>query len=159
LLVTAVRLGNPAESSECDDEPILATACAVQAKLNDITDEIIGAAVRVHRVLGPGLLESSYEACTTFELLDRGLSVERQKALPLVYRGRRLDCGYRIDLLVEGLVVVEIKAIERLDRVHRAQVLSYLRLSGCKVGLLINFNVKLIVKEGLARIVNGFPED
>ena len=131
----------------------------MQSKLNDITDEIIGAAVQVHRVLGPGLLESAYEACATFELVDRGLSVERQKALPLVYRGRRLDCGYRIDLLVEGLVVVEIKAVERLERVHRAQVLSYLRLSGCKVGLLINFNVKLIAKEGLARIVNGFPED
>jgi GxxExxY protein len=86
-------------------------------------------------------------------------SVERRKAFPLVYRGRTLDCGYRVDLLVEGLVVVEIKAIERLDRVHRAQVLSYLRLSGCKVGLLINFNVKLIVKEGLARIVNGFTEE
>ena len=127
--------------------------------LNDITDQIIGAALQVHRALGPGLLESAYEACTTFELSDRGLSVERQKAFPLVYRDRKLDCGYRVDLLVEGLVVVEIKAIERLERVHRAQVLSCLRLSGCKVGLLINFNVKLIVKEGLARIVNGFPEE
>jgi GxxExxY protein len=87
------------------------------------------------------------------------LSVERQKGLPLVYRGRRLDCGYRVDLLVEGLVVVEIKAIERLERVHRARVLSCLRLSGCKVGLLINFNVKLIVKEGLVRTVNGFTEE
>ena len=84
--------------------------------------------------------------------------LERQKALPLVYRGRTLDCGYRIDLLVEGLVVVEIKAVERVDRVHRAQVLSYLRLSGCKVGLLIHFNVKLVVKEGLPRIVNGCPD-
>jgi GxxExxY protein len=130
----------------------------MQARLNDLTDEIIGAAVRVHREVGPGLLESAYEACVTFELTDRGLSLERQKALPLVYRGRTLDCGYRIDLLVEGLVVVEIKAVERVDRVHRAQVLSYLRLSGCKVGLLINFNVKLVVKEGLSRIVNGFPD-
>jgi GxxExxY protein len=127
--------------------------------LNDITDQIIGAALQVHRALGPGLLEAAYEACTTFELSDRGLSVERQKVFPLVYRDRKLDCGYRVDLLVEGLVVVEIKAIERLERVHRAQVLSYLRLSGCKVGLLINFNVTLIVKEGLARIVNGFPEE
>lgn len=131
----------------------------MQSRLNGLTDEIIGAAVRVHRELGPGLLESAYEACATFELADRGLSVERQKAFPLIYRGRRLDCGYRVDLLVEGLVVVEIKAIERVERVHRAQVLSYLRLSGCRVGLLINFNVKLIVKEGLARIVNGFPEE
>jgi GxxExxY protein len=131
----------------------------MQARLNDLTDEIIGAAVRVHRELGPGLLESAYEAGATFELVDRGLSVERQKAFPLIYRGRQLDCGYRVDLLVEGLVVVEIKAIERLERVHRAQVLSYLRLSGCRVGLLINFNVKLIVKEGLARIINGFPDE
>jgi GxxExxY protein len=131
----------------------------MQSKLNDITERIIGAAVEVHRALGPGLLESAYEACTTFELADRGLSVERQKAFPLIYRGRTLDCGYRVDLLVEGLVVVEIKAIERLERVHRAQVLSYLRLSGCTVGLLINFNVKLIVKDGLARIVNRFPEE
>jgi GxxExxY protein len=126
--------------------------------LNDLTDRIIGAAVRVHRELGPGLLESAYEACITFELADQGLSLERQKGLPLIYRGRTLDCGYRVDLLVEGAVVVEVKAVERVERVHRAQVLSYLRLSGCKVGLLINFNVKLVVKDGLERIVNGFPE-
>jgi GxxExxY protein len=127
-------------------------------KLNDLTDRIIGAAVRVHRELGPGLLESAYEACITFELVDQGLSLERQKGLPLVYRGRTLDCGYRVDLLVEGSVVVEVKAVERVERVHRAQVLSYLKLSGCKVGLLINFNVKLVVKDGLESIVNGFPE-
>ena len=130
----------------------------MDAKLNELTDQIIGAAVRVHRELGPGLLESAYEACVSFELVEQGLSFERQKGLPIVYRGRKLDCGYRIDLLVEGLVVVEIKAVERVERVHRAQVLSYLRLTGCKVGLLINFNVKLVAKEGLARIVNGFPE-
>jgi GxxExxY protein len=127
-------------------------------KLNDLTDRIIGAAVRVHRELEPGLLESAYEACITFELVDQGLSLERQKGLPLVYRGRTLDCGYRVDLLVEGSVVVEVKAVERVERVHRAQVLSYLKLSGCKVGLLINFNVKLVVKDGLESIVNGFPE-
>jgi GxxExxY protein len=130
----------------------------VRSRLNELTDQIIGAALRVHRELGPGLLESAYESCVTFELADQRLAVERQKALPVVYRGRTLDCGYRIDLLVERLVIVEIKAVERLERVHRAQVLSYLRLSGCKVGLLINFNVKLVVKEGLTRIVNGFPE-
>ena len=129
----------------------------MQSKLNGLTDQIIGAALRVHRELGPGLLESAYEACVSFELADQGLSFERQKGLPIVYRGRKLDCGYRIDLLVEGLVVVEIKAVERVERVHRAQVLSYLRLTGCKVGLLINLNVKLVVKEGLARIVNGVP--
>jgi GxxExxY protein len=84
--------------------------------------------------------------------------VERQKQLPLIYRGHMLDCGYRIDLVVEGSVVVEVKSIERFERVHAAQVLSYLRLSGCKVGLLINFNVKWLVEDGLKRIVNGFPE-
>ena len=89
---------------------------------------------RVHHELGPGMLESAYEACLAFELLDRGLAFERQKPLPLIYRGRRLDCGYRIDLLVEDVVVVEVKSIERFDRVHGAQLLSYLRLSRCKVG-------------------------
>jgi GxxExxY protein len=130
----------------------------MKEQLNTLTEAIIGAAIRVHEEIGPGMLESSYDACLTFELLDRGLSVERQKLLPLVYRGRAMDCSYRLDLLVERLVVVEIKAIERLERVHSAQVLSYLRLTGCKVGLLINFNVKWLVKEGVRRIVNGFPE-
>jgi GxxExxY protein len=104
------------------------------------------------------MLESAYEACLVFELMDRGLSVERQKALPLFYRGQFLDCGYRIDLLVEGTVVVEVKSIERFERVHAAQLLSYLRFSGCKVGLLINFNVKWLVDNGIKRVVNGFPE-
>ena len=93
-----------------------------------------------------------------FELLQCGLKVERQVPLPLVYQGHLLECGYRIDLLVESAVIVEVKAIERFERVHPAQVLSYLRLSGCKVGLLINFNVKHLVGDGLKRIVNDFPE-
>jgi GxxExxY protein len=93
-----------------------------------------------------------------YELLDRGIHVERQKPLPVVYRGRTLDCGYRIDLLVEGRVVVEVKAVERLERVHGAQLLSYLRFSRCKVGLLINFNVKWLVEDGIQRKVNGFPD-
>jgi GxxExxY protein len=126
--------------------------------LNDLTREIIGAAISVHRELGPGMLESAYEACLAFELIDRGMFVERQKPLPLVYRGQTLDCGYRVDLLVDGLVVVEVKSIERFERVHAAQLLSYLRLSGSKVGLLINFNVKWIVRDGLKRVVNGFPQ-
>ena len=104
------------------------------------------------------MLESAYEACLVSELLDRELVVERQKALPLVYRGRVLECGYRVDLLVEGAVIVEVKSIERFERVHSAQLLSYLRLSGCKVGLLINFNVKWLVQDGVKRVVNGFPE-
>ena len=130
----------------------------MKERLNALTEAIIGAAIEVHEALGPGMLESSYEACLAFELLDRGLSIERQKPMPLMYKGHRLDIGYRLDLLVSSLVVVEIKAIEHIDRVHSAQVLSYLRLSGCKVGLLINFNVKCLIKDGLKRIVNDFPD-
>jgi GxxExxY protein len=126
--------------------------------LNALTEKIISAAIAVHQALGPGMLESSYEACLTYEVLDRGLSVERQKPLPIVYRGQTLDCGYRLDLLVEGQVVVEIKSIERFERVHAAQLLSHLRFSKCKVGLLINFNVKWLTREGIKRVVNGFPE-
>ncbi len=103
------------------------------------------------------MLESACEACLFFELTDRGLRVERQKALPLVYRGHTLDCGYRVDLLVENAIVVEVKSIERLERVHSAQVLSYLRQLKLTLGLLINFNVKWL-RDGVKRIVNGFPE-
>jgi GxxExxY protein len=126
--------------------------------LNALTDKIIGAAITVHKELGPGILETAYEACLMYELLDRGMHVERQKLLPLVYRGRTLDCGYRLDLLVEERVVVEVKSVERFERVHGAQLLSYLRLSRCKVGLLINFNVKWLIEDGIQRKVNGFPE-
>ena len=126
-------------------------------RINEITENVIAAAIDVHRELGPGLLESTYEACLVFELAERGLRVERQKALPVAYKGVRVDCGYRIDLLVEGQVIVELKAVAALDPIHEAQVLSYLKLSGCHVGLLINFNVKLL-KEGLRRLVNGLPE-
>jgi GxxExxY protein len=127
-------------------------------ELNALTEAIIAAAIAVHRELGPGMLESAYEACLMYELLDRGIHVERQKPLPVVYRGRTLDCGYRIDLLVQSRVVVEVKAVERLERVHGAQVVSYLRFSRCKVGLLINFNVKWLVEDGIQRKVNGFPD-
>jgi GxxExxY protein len=130
----------------------------LKERLNRLTEQIIGAALGVHRELGPGMLESAYEACLVFELFQRGLQVERQKPLPLVYRGRTLDCGYRIDLLVENEVIVEVKAVERLEAVHGAQVLSYLRLSRCKVGLVINFNVKWLISQGVKRVVNGFPE-
>lgn len=126
-------------------------------RLDAFTEQIIGAAIAVHRELGPGLLESIYEACLTFELVERGLRFERQKALPLVYRGRTLDCGYRIDLLVEDEIVVEVKSVGRLEPVHTTQILSYLRLSCCKVGLLINFNVKWLADHGIKRVVNGFP--
>ena len=126
--------------------------------LNKLTELIIGAALDVHRELGPGLLEQSYEACLTFELLNRGLSIERQKPLPLIYKNQRLDCGFRIDLLVEEAVVVEIKAIERFERVHVAQPMSYLKFADCRVGLLVNFNVALLARDGLKRVVNAFPE-
>ena len=126
-------------------------------KLDNITDSIIGGAIEVHRALGPGLLESAYEACLAFELVGHGLKVERQKPLPVVYRDVKLDCGYRLDLLVEEAVIVEIKAVDRLLPVHQAQLLSYLRLSGTRVGLLINFNVK-VLKDGIRRMVNGFPQ-
>ena len=125
--------------------------------LNKITEAIIGAAIAVHKELGPGLLESAYEACLAYELSERKLKVERQKGLPVSYHGVQLDCGYRIDLLVEELVVVELKAVERLEPIHQAQMLSYLRLSGCKVGLLINFNVK-VLKNGIRRFVHEFQE-
>ncbi|MBM3996427.1 MAG: GxxExxY protein [Planctomycetes bacterium] len=129
----------------------------MKEKLNRITELIIGAAIEVHKELGPGLLESAYEACLMFELANRGLKAEKQKELPVVYRGVRIDCGYRLDLLVEDLVIVELKAVERLERIHEAQVISYLKLSGKHVGLLINFNVLQLVK-GLKRIVRDFPE-
>ena len=126
-------------------------------RLNRITEGIIGAAIEVHRDLGPGLLESAYETCLAFELVERGLKVEQQKPLPVVYREVKLDCGYRLDLLVEEAVIVEVKAVDRLAPIHKAQLLSYLRLSGCKVGLLVNFNVK-VLKDGIRRVVNDFPD-
>jgi GxxExxY protein len=124
---------------------------------NRITDAIIGAAIEVHRQLGPGLLESAYEACLAYELIQRGLKIERQKELPLKYKEVSLDCGYRMDLLVADGVVVEIKATEQTSPLHEAQVISYLKLSGCKVGLLINFNSTTLIG-GVRRLVNGFPE-
>ena len=126
-------------------------------EMNRITETVIQAAMEVHRALGPGLLESAYEACLAFELAQRGLKVEQQKPLPVVYKEVRLDCGYRLDLLVEEKVIVEIKAIDQLLPVHYAQLLSYLKLSGCRVGLLINFNVK-VLKNGIHRLVNNFPD-
>jgi GxxExxY protein len=126
-------------------------------RLNRITEDVIGAAIDVHRALGPGLLESAYEACEAFELGERGRKVARQVPLPLVYKGVQLDCGYRLDLLVDDQVIVEIKAIDAITDVHKAQLLSYLKISGFNVGLLINFNVK-VLKSGIVRVVNNFPE-
>jgi GxxExxY protein len=120
--------------------------------LTELTEQIIGAAIEVHRRLGPGLLESAYEACLAYELQQLGLSFERQKALPVIYKEISVDQGYRIDLLVEHKVVVELKAVECFTPVHEAQMLSYLKFSGCHVGLLLNFNVKML-KDGIRRFM------
>jgi GxxExxY protein len=122
-------------------------------KINQITEQIIGAGMRVHTALGPGLLESAYEACLAYELTKTGFSIERQKRLPIVYGELRLEEGYRIDLLVGKAVIVELKAVTRIEDIHEAQLLSYLRLSGCEVGLLINFHVKHL-RDGLRRVIN-----
>jgi GxxExxY protein len=124
-------------------------------RLNTLTQSIIAGAMRIHQELGPGLLESAYEACLAFELTDRGLAFERQKPLPVIYRGVQVECGYRLDLLVEQAVVVELKAVDRLEPIHQAQLLSYLRLTGCRVGLLINFHVYAL-RQGIRRLVHGF---
>ena len=121
-------------------------------ELNLLTERIIGAAIEVHRHLGPGLLESVYETCLIYELEQLGIKVQRQVALPVVYKGIKIDQGYRLDLLVDGKVIVEIKSVEALTDVHEAQVLTYLKFSGCKLGLLINFNVKLLI-HGLKRLI------
>jgi GxxExxY protein len=117
-----------------------------------ITEAIIGAAIEVHRELGPGLLESAYEECFCHELHLRGLSFQRQVQLPVAYKGLKLDCGYRLDVVVENAVVVELKSIEQISPIHQAQLLTYLRLAEKKVGLLINFNVA-VLKNGIVRRV------
>jgi GxxExxY protein len=124
------------------------------ARVNQVSGIVVNAAMRVHSVLGPGLLESAYQVCLEQELRKRGLIVEAQLGLPLVYEGEKLDLGYRIDLLVENLVIVEIKCVEAIHPVHEAQLLSYLRLSGKNVGLLINFYIARL-KDGIKRMVDG----
>ncbi|MGH7699290.1 MAG: GxxExxY protein [Gemmatimonadales bacterium] len=125
--------------------------------MNELTAQVIGAAIEVHRALGPGLLESTYEACLVHELAERELHAERQKALPATYKGVRVDSGYRIDLLVEREVIVELTAVTHIEPIHEAQLLSYLKLSGRHVGLLINFNVKRL-SAGIRRLVYELPE-
>ena len=117
-----------------------------------LTREIIGAAMEVHRELGPGLLESAYERCLMFELEKRGLEARRQVALPVTYKGIKLDCGYKMDVVVEEAVVLELKAVDAVDPIHVAQLMTYLRLSRLRVGLLINFNVA-VMKDGITRRV------
>lgn len=126
-----------------------------EEKLNSLTEKIIGAAISVHRALGPGLLESAYEECLCYELSQIGLKFNRQVPLPVSYKGVKLDCGYKMDLVVENEVIVELKTVERLIPVHEAQLLSYLKLHHKKIGLLINFHVP-VLKSGLKRMVNNF---
>jgi GxxExxY protein len=118
----------------------------------DLSYKIWGAALAVHKALGPGLLESTYEACLCYELEERGIAYQQQVPLPVVYKGVRLECGYRIDVLVENAVILELKAIEQLLPIHEAQLMTYLRLSGKRVGILINFNVEML-KTGIRRRV------
>jgi len=121
--------------------------------INDLTREVISAAIEVHKTLGPGLLESAYEQCLCHEFDLRGISYERQKELPVEYKGVKLDCGYRLDVLVENRLIVELKACESLEKIHEAQLLTYLKLTNIRIGLLINFNVP-VLKDGIKRIAN-----
>lgn len=119
-------------------------------EFNEITEKIIGCAIEVHKQLGPGLLESAYEECLAYELNNLGLKIERQKAVPVVYKNIKLDCGYRLDILVEDLVIIELKAVDILNPVREAQILTYMKFARKNIGLLINFNVTLL-KNGLKR--------
>jgi GxxExxY protein len=121
---------------------------------NELSNLIIGCAINVHHRIGAGLLESAYVACLHHDLLKAGLKVEREKAVPLIYEGVTLDCGYRLDLLVNDKVIIEVKSVEKLDNVHLAQILTYLKLADKKLGLLMNFNV-IRLKDGIRRVVNG----
>jgi len=122
---------------------------------NRLTEKIIGCAIEVHKRLGPGLLESAYEECLCYELSQLNISFERQVAMPLTYKGVKLECGYKIDLVIDDLVIIELKTVERFHPIHEAQLLSYLKLDGKKLGLLINFHVP-VLRDGIKRVVNSF---
>lgn len=121
---------------------------------NELSKEIIGVAIDVHKSLGPGLLENAYKECLNYKLIQSGLYVAKEKPMPLIFEGVKLDCGYRMDLLVENKLVIEIKSVESLTDVHLAQTLTYLKLGNFKLGLLINFNV-VMLKHGIKRVING----
>jgi GxxExxY protein len=125
--------------------------------VNQLSNKIIGAAIEVHKALGPGLLESAYEECLCQELELRGLHYERQKPLPVVYKGRKLDCLYRLDVVVENVIVLELKSCERMEPIYEAQLLTYLKLSGLHLGLILNFNVSMM-RDGIKRIVRELAE-
>lgn len=125
--------------------------------LNGITSIVIASAIRIHRALGPGLLESAYLACLAHELITSGQRIELQKAIPLRYRGIQIDCAYRVDVIVERSVIIEVKAIDQVAAIHVRQLHTYVRLAGCPVGLLLNFGAPTM-KAGITRVVNGFPD-
>ena len=125
--------------------------------INQLSSKIIGAAIEVHRILGPGLLESAYEECLCHELELCKIKFERQESLPIIYKGKKLDCGYRLDIVIENKIIVELKSIEKIEPIHKAQLLSYLKLSDQKLGLLLNFNVS-VMKDGIVRLVNQLDE-
>ena len=122
---------------------------------NELTGKVIECAIKVHKVLGPGLLESAYKECLGYEIHKSGLLVEKEKPLPLIYEEVKLDCGYRLDLLIEKRVIVEVKSVEALNEIHMAQILTYLKLNKTRIGLLMNFNVVKMV-DGIKRVVNGY---
>jgi len=121
---------------------------------NEIAKIVFESALKVHRALGPGLLESAYEECLFYELKNMGLNVEKQKPLPLIYEEVKMEIGYRVDLMIENKFIVEIKSVDALNDIHLAQILTYLKLSDCKLGMLINFNV-ILIKNGIKRVING----
>lgn len=119
-----------------------------------ISNDVIGAAIKVHKELGPGLLESAYQSCLHYELNQLGYNVQREKPMPVIYNGVEIDCGYRIDLLIDDYVIVEVKAVQKLNEIHLAQLLTYLKLANIRLGLLINFN-NVLLKDGIRRVVNN----
>jgi len=125
--------------------------------INQLSSKIIGAAIQVHKALGPGLLESAYEECICYELSYQGFSFERQKPLAINYKGIKLDCGYRLDIVVENAIILELKSCEKIEPIHKAQLLTYLKLSGLNLGLILNFNVP-VMRDGIVRIVNELKE-
>ncbi len=125
--------------------------------INQLSSKIIGAAIEVHKALGPGLLESAYEKCLGHELKLRGLAFENQKPVPLVFKGEELDCGYRLDIVVDNAIILELKSCEKIEPIHKAQLLTYLKLSGLRLGLILNFNVP-VMRDGIVRIVNNLEE-
>ena len=125
--------------------------------INELSSNIIGGAIEVHKTLGPGLLESTYEECLCYELSLRGLSFEKQKPLAVSYKGIKLDCGYKLDVVVDNLIILELKSCKKIEPIHKAQLLTYLKLSGLNLGLLLNFNTT-VMRDGIVRIVNELKE-